>query len=216
MYVALATLLVSVWNYIGWQRSSAEMWASSIGIYLVLGVFAYRYARTNETFEDWLSPVWGDASRGLVLSVACFAAFYGLAMLLPRTYLPVWSLRYLSSFEDQMRMRAIVNSLLPFIVLRVGLEEFVWRGHIRSLLSEELGSRIGWVVSLGLFLVVALPSAWAMSTGSPNPLRLLVVLVGGGGAAIFVRVTDRLLPGILGRIGLEWAVLAFHPLWGVG
>ena len=115
------------------------MWGSSVGIYLVFGVFAYRYARINETFEDWLSPVWGDASRGLVLSVACFAAFYGLAMLLPKTYLPVWSLRYLSSFGDPMRMRAIVNSLLPFIVLRVGLEEFVWRGHVRSLLSEELG-----------------------------------------------------------------------------
>ena len=222
-YVALAVLVTGVAQYYAFRPESSNtvaFWVLAGGPTLLLAAFAAWWARREELLREWLTPRWGDFTRGVVAAVALFAAAWGFAKLVT----PVGSKReiWLVSLYGQIGDPRLLQAHAPAVaagIFAVALaEELVWRGMVTQVLADRIGSRTAWIAAAVLYAVANVSTMWALRADGPggglNPLLPVAALGAGllwGGMA---RAFGRLTPGILAHALFDWAVVMMFPLWG--
>jgi hypothetical protein len=199
------------------QRSGTiAFWTMAVGPTVVLAAIAAVWARREDYLREWISPRWGDASRGIVGGVALFAAAWAASRVLTPVGSPreIWLVSLYGQIGDPRTLQKNGPAVAAVIIAAAAGEEIVWRGAVTQLVAERVGSRLAWLWAAGLYTVALVPTAWALGSSSgPNPLLVLLALGGGllwGGMA---RVFGSLVPGILAHALFDWAVVMF-PLWG--
>ena len=219
-FVAAAVVVTGASSYLAFspERSgSVAFWALALGPTVALAVAAAVWAHREDFLVEWLSPRWGDFTRGVLGAVGLFAAAWGVT----RFVAPVGSPReiWLVSLYGQIGDPRVLQAHAPLVAAAVALaaiaEEIVWRGTVTQLLAERVGSRAAWVWAAGLYALALLPTAWALRAGDGlNPL--LVIAAGGAGLVWggMARAFGSLAPSILAHALFDWAVLMMFPLWG--
>jgi membrane protease YdiL (CAAX protease family) len=219
-FVVAAVVITGASSYLAFapdRSGTVAFWALTVGPSVALAIAAAAWAHREGFLAEWLSPRWGDFTRGALGAVGLFVAAWGVT----RAIAPVGSPReiWLVSLYGQLGDPHVLQAHAPLVALAVGLaalaEEIVWRGTVTQLLAERVGSRAAWVWAAGFYALALLPTAWALRAGSGlNPLLFIAAAGGGlvwGGMA---RVFGSLAPSILAHALFDWAVLMMFPLWG--
>jgi membrane protease YdiL (CAAX protease family) len=219
-FVAAAVVVTGADSYFAFspdRSGSVAFWAIAIGPTVALAVAAAVWAHSEDFLVEWLSPRWGDFTRGVLGAVGLFAAAWGVTHFVAPAGSPreIW----LVSLYGQIGDPRVLQAHAPLVAAAVGVaalaEELVWRGTVTQLLAARVGSRVAWVWAAGLYALALLPTAWALRSGDGlNPL--LVVAAGGAGLVWggMARAFGSLAPSILAHALFDWAVLMMFPLWG--
>jgi len=223
-FVALSVLVVGVASYFAFLPQSSgtvAFWVLAGGPTLVLAGIAAGWARRDELLRDWMTPRWGDFSRGVAGAILLF----GVAWALTRLVCPVGSKReiWLVSLYGQIGDPRLLQQHAPAvgaaIVAVVVAEELVWRGLVTQLLADRVGSRTAWVWAAVLYALAYVPTAWSLraDAGPGAGLNPALPLAALGGALLWggmARAFGRLTPSILAHALFDWAVVMMFPLWG--
>jgi membrane protease YdiL (CAAX protease family) len=223
-FIAVAVITTATSSYFAFLPQSAgtvAFWAFAGGPAIVLGAFAAGWARREELLREWLTPKWGDFTRGVVGAVLLFF----LAWAFVRLVAPVgskheiWLVTLYGEIGDPHVLQAHAPTIGATIAAVAVAEEVVWRGAVTRLLAERVGSRVAWVWAAALYALAYVPTAWSLHALGPegglNPMLPIAAFAGGlvwGGMA---RVFGRLPPSILAHALFDWAVVMMFPLWGI-
>jgi uncharacterized protein len=222
-FVALSVVVTAVTSYFAFLPQSSgtvAFWVLAGGPTLVLAAVGASWAHREDLLRDWLSPRWGDFSRGVVAAVLLF----GIAWAFVRIVMPVGSRRevWLVSLYGQIGDPRLLQQHAPAIgavIFAVALaEEIVWRGMVTQLLADRVGSRTAWIWSAVLYALAYVPTAWSLraATGGGGLDPVLPVAALGAGLlwGAMARSFGRLAPGVLAHALFDWAVVMMFPLWG--
>jgi CAAX protease family protein len=224
-FVAVAVAVTAAASYFAFSPQSSgtiAFWALAVGPTLMLGGLAAAWAKREELLIEWLSPRWGDFTRGVVGAILLF----GCAWAFVRVVAPVgstreiWLVTLYGEIGDPRALQAHAPAVAATIAVAATAEEVIWRGLVTQLLAERVGSRWAWVWAAGLYALAYVPTAWSLRAvagagGGLNPVLPIAALAAGllwGGMA---RALGRLTPGILAHALFDWAVVMMFPLWGV-
>ena len=217
----VVTGFASFFAFLPQHSGSAQLWLLAVGPTLVLGVLAAAWARHVDLLGEWLSPKWGDFTRGVVGAALLFCISWALVHLVA----PVGSSReiWLVSLYGELGDPRVLQARAPLVAAAIGAsalaEELVWRGAVTQLLAEHVGSRTAWLWAAGLYALAYVPTAWSLGAtagpgAGPNPAlpigALGVGLLCGGMARTF----GRLAPGVLAHALFDWGAVMMFPLWG--
>ena len=218
--IASATLLTAATSYFAFAPAAAgtrAFWALAAVPPLALGVLAFIWALREDLLRGWLSPRWGDFTRGVVGAALLFAVAWAFAHLAAPvgSSREIWLVSLYGQIGDPQRLHA-QSALAGGVILLGSLaEELVWRGMITQLLAESLGSRRAWVGAAVLYAAAYAPTMWSLRAGTtPNPLLVVAALGGGllwGGMA---RVFGTLVPSVVAHAFFDWVAVMMLPLWG--
>jgi uncharacterized protein len=223
-FVAVSVLVVGVTSYFAFlpQTSGAvPFWALAGGPAVVLAGVAAVWAKREELLREWMTPRWGDFSRGVGGAILLF----GVSWAMTRLAAPVGSKReiWLVSLYGQIGDPRVLQQHAPAvgaaILVIVVAEEVLWRGMITQLLADRVGSRTAWLWAAALYALAYVPTAWSLRSaagpaGGLNPALPLAAL---GGALLWggmARAFGRLTPSILAHALFDWAIVMMFPLWG--
>jgi membrane protease YdiL (CAAX protease family) len=224
-FVALAVLATAASSYYAFRPESSgtiAFWVFAGVPQLVLGAAAVAWARREELLREWLTPQWGDFTRGILGA----AIYFALALAFVRLVAPPASPRaiWLVSLYGQLGDPRILQQHAPAIAITIAAvslaEEVLWRGAVTQMLAEAVGSRTAGLWAAGLYALSYVPAGWSLRSaaggdGGYNPVLVLAALGGGllwGGMA---RAFGRLTPGVLAHAAFDWAVVMMFPLWGL-
>jgi uncharacterized protein len=220
--VLLVVLVTGSASFLAFGPSGSGITAfwSIIGVpTLLLGAFAAAWARREVLLREWLTPRWGDFTRGLFGA----AALFGLAWAFVRLVAPVgspreiWLVSLYSQIGDPHVLHARGAAVAVAIVVSALAEEMIWRGLVTRLLAEKVGSRAAWVWAAVLYAAAYTPSAFVMTGGAgPNPVLVLAALGGGLLWGAMARAFGSLVPSTLSHALFDWAVVMMFPFWGPG
>jgi len=223
LFIALSVLVTAVASYFAFlpQRSGlGAFWLLAGGPPLVLAAIAAAWAHREELLLEWLSPRWGDFSRGAASAVLLF----GMAWAFTRLWTPAGSKRevWLVSLYGQIGDPRVLQAHAPLVAVAITVlalaEELVWRGMVTQLLADRVGTRTAWVWAALLYALSSVPTAWSLRAadgGGLDPVLPVAALGAGllwGGMA---RASGRLAPGVLAHALFDWAVVMMFPLWGM-
>jgi len=222
-FVALAVVVTAVASYFAFLPQSSgtvAFWVLAGGPTLVLAAVAAAWARREDLLREWLTPRWGDFTRGAVGAVL----FFGVAYAGSRLVMPIgskheiWLVTLYGQIGDPRLLQAHAPVVAATIVAVALAEEVLWRGTVTQLLAERVGSRTAWLWAAVLYALVYVPTAWSLRAGGPagglDPVLPLAALAGGllwGGMA---RGFGSLVPSVLAHALFDWAVVMMFPLWG--
>ncbi len=218
--VVVAFVATSLASYVAFAPAHAGtlvFWALACGPSIALGAVAAIWARREDLLREWISPRWGDLTRGIVGAAVLFA----VALAFARWVAPVGSRRevWLVSLYAQIGDPHVLQAHAAWVgaaFLVVALaEEMVWRAMVPQLLAERVGSRGAWVWAATLYAAAYLPTMWSLGEGAAHNPVLVVAAFGGGllwGA--MARAFGSIVPSVLAHAGFDWAVVMIFPLWG--
>jgi membrane protease YdiL (CAAX protease family) len=220
LLVVSVTLVVAATSYFAWAPSnggSAIFWAWAGGPSVLLGALAVWWAVRENLLRQWLSPHWGDFTRGIVGVAALYAAGWAFA----RFVAPVGSAReiWLVSLYGQVGDPQALRAQAPLVGIGIlvvsACEEIVWRGMVTQLLADRVGSRGAWIAAAGLYALAYVPTMWSLRTGvGLNPVLVVAALGGGLLWGAMARLFGGLVPSIIAHAFFDWAVLMMLPFWG--
>jgi membrane protease YdiL (CAAX protease family) len=223
-YVALAVVVTGVSSYLAFlpqNSGTVAFWALAAGPALVLGAVAAAWAKREDLLREWLTPRWGDFTRGVVAAVVSFGVVYAFSRLVTPVGSPreIWLVTLYGQIGDPRLLQAHAPAVAATIAAVALAEEVIWRGMVTQLLADRVGSRTAWVWAAGLYALAFVPTAWSLRAaagagGGLDPVLPLLALGGGllwGGMA---RSFGRLAPGVLAHALFDWAVVMMFPLWG--
>lgn len=180
----------------------------------------YRRSSFDEggTGAGWLNVRSGDFTRGFVATAVLFGAAYGGT----KAVAPVgsdresWLARLYLQLGDPTNLRKHVVFVVISIIVVAIAEELVWRGLVKSLLEEMIGSRRAWVWTAVLYALAQVPTMWALRdpVAGLNPALPAAALAAGLVWGFMAQKFGRLLPGIFSHILFDWTVLMMFRLWG--
>src|SRR5579859_4089127 len=133
----VATAVASFFAFSPAAQGSVAFWALAGGPTVALAVVAALWAQREELLKEWLSPRWGDFSRGVVGAVLLF----GVAWAFSRIVAPVGSPReiWLVSLYGQLGDPRVLQAKAPVVAGTIAVvalaEEVVWRGMVTQLLA---------------------------------------------------------------------------------
>jgi membrane protease YdiL (CAAX protease family) len=226
--LALPVVATAVASYFAFSPPSASassgtvlFWALAGGPTLLLAAVAALWAWRQELLREWLSPRWGDFSRGVVGAVLLF----GVAWAFSRVVTPVGSPReiWLVSLYGQIGDPRVLHARAPMVAVAIAVvalaEELVWRGMVTQLLADRVGTRTAWVWAAALYGLAYVPTAWSLraadgASGGLDPVLPVAALGAGLLWGAMARFTGRLAPGVLAHALFDWAVVMMFPLWG--
>ena len=221
-FIAIAVVVTAVSSFLAFSPARSgtwAFWALAAGPTVALAVVASTWAAREDLLRDWLSPRWGDFTRGLVAAAVLFAVAWALARLVcpVGSSREIWLVSLYGQLGDPRSLQAHAGAVAAVIVVAAVAEETLWRGAVTQLLAERVGSRAAWVWAAGLYGLSYVPTMWALRSGSGLNPSLVVAATGAGlvwGA--MARGFRRLTPGILSHALFDWAVIMMFPLWGGG
>ncbi len=219
-FVAAAVLVTGTASYLAFAPGTSgtvAFWGLAGGPAILLGVIAAAWAKREDLLGEWLTPRWGDFTRGILGA----GMLYALAWVFVHVVAPVgsarevWLVPLYGQLGDPRILQAHAPPLAAWIAAAALAEEVVWRGMVTQVLAERVGSRAAWVWSAGLYALAYAPTLLALRTGAGvNPILLFAAAAGGlfwGGLA---RASGRLFPAVLAHAAFAWAVVIMLPLWG--
>jgi len=219
-FVLFAMLVVGVTSYFAWAPSNGgttTFWALAGGPSVGLGAIALWWATRDDLVRQWISPHWGDFTRGIVGA----AALYGVAWAFGHFAAPVgssreiWLVSLYGQIGDPQQLRAHAPLVAGAILLVSVCEEVVWRGLVTQLLADRLGSRVAWLAAAVLYALAYVPTMWALRAGvGLNPVLVLLALGGGLLWGAMARAFGGLVPSIIAHAFFDWAALMMLPIWG--
>jgi membrane protease YdiL (CAAX protease family) len=222
--VALAMAVTGAASYFAFLPQNAgtiAFWALAVGPTLVLGAAAAAWGKREEFLRDWLSPKWGDATKGVLGAALLFAlawAFARFATPIGSKY-EIWLVSLYGEIGDPRVLQAHAPAIAGAIASAALAEEVLWRGAITQLLARHVGSRLAWLWAAALYAIAYVPTAWslrAMGSGTGlNPVLAMAALAGGLVWGAMARAFGRLIPSVLAHALFDWAVVITFPLWGV-
>ncbi len=220
-FIAIAVAVTGVSSYLAFSPSRSgtlAFWALAVGPTLVLAAIAGAWAKREELLAEWLTPKWGDFTRGLMGAVV----LYGAAWAFKEMVMPVgaahelWLVSLYGQLGDPRELQAHAPAVAVAVSAAALAEEVLWRGVVTQLLAERVGSRAAWVWAAALYALGYVPTMWALRAGgSVNPVLVVAALGAGilwGGMA---RGFGRLAPVALAHALFDWVVVMMFPLWGV-
>ena len=166
----------------------------------------------------WLNVRSGDFTRGFAAAAILFACSWAFM----KVVMPVgsdresWLARLYLQLGDPTTLRKNVAFVVMGIIVMAAAEELVWRGLVRSLLEELVGTSRAWVWAAVLYALAHLPTMWALRdpVAGVNPILPVAALGAGLVWGYMSRRFERLLPGIFSHILFDWTVLMMFRLWG--
>jgi membrane protease YdiL (CAAX protease family) len=222
--VAIAVAVTATSSYFAFLPQSAgtiAFWVLAAGPTLVLGAIAAAWGKREEFLREWLTPQWGDFTRGLAGAALLFSVAWAFA----RFAAPVgskreiWLVSLYGEIGDPRVLQAHAPAIAACIAAAALAEEVLWRGAITQLLAERLGSRTAWLWAAGLYGLAYLPTAWSLRAMGPdaglNPALPLAAGAAGLLWGAMARAFGRLAPSVLAHALFDWAVVMMFPLWGV-
>jgi membrane protease YdiL (CAAX protease family) len=216
----LGTALASYFAFLPQHSGSLAFWLLAGGPAIVLAALAALWAHREDLLREWLSPRWGDFSRGVASAVLLFGAAWAFTRLLT----PAGSKRevWLVSLYGQIGDPRVLQSHAPMVAAAIAVvalaEELVWRGMVTQLLADRVGTRTAWVWAAVLYALASLPTAWALRAGSVGGLDPVLPVAALGAGLLWggmARAFGRLTPGVLAHALFDWAVVMMFPLWGM-
>lgn len=220
LLILSATLLVGVASYYAWAPGhvgSATFWALACGPYVVLAALAIVWAIRDDLLSQWLSPHWGDFTRGIVGAAVLYAAAWSFARYVAAVGSPreIWLVSVYGQIGDPQQLRAHAPLVGAAILLIAVCEEVVWRGMVTQLMADRLGSRVGWLAAAALYALAYAPTMWSLRAGSGlNPVLVAAALAVGLLGGAMARAFGGLVPAIVAHAFFDWAALMMIPLWG--
>jgi membrane protease YdiL (CAAX protease family) len=224
-FVALAVVVTGVASYFAFLPQSSgtiAFWVFAVGPTLVLGALAAAWAAREDLLREWLSPKWGDFSRGVVGAVLLFCVAWASVHLVAPvgSTREIWLVSLYGEIGDPRVLQAHAPAVAATIAAAAIAEEVLWRGAVTQLLAERVGSRTAWLWAAGLYALAYVPTAWSLRAvagpgGGLNPLLPVAALAGGLLWGAMARAFGRLAPSVLAHASFDWAVVMMFPLWGV-
>lgn len=220
--VALAVVAVAVSSALAFtpQRAgTATFWMLASGPTVLVAVAAALWAQREELLREWLTPRWGDFTRGVVAA----ALMVGVAWAFTRLVMPVGSPReiWLVTLYGQIGDPRVLQARAPLvggvIVVTAVAEELLWRGMATQVLADRVGTRTAWIWAAALWALAYVPTAWSLRAGSDGPLDPVLPVAALGAGLLWgamARAFGRLVPGIIAHVFFDWAVVMMFPLWG--
>jgi len=223
-FVVLAVVAVGACAYFAFlpgHAGTVSLWTLAAAANVVLAALAVAWARREDLLRDWLTPTWGDFTRGVIGA----AVFYGLAWAFVRLGAPpgspreIWLVSLYGQLGDPRALQANAPLVAATIAVTSLAEEIVWRGAVTQMLAEQVGSRLAWIWAALLYALAYVPTAWSLragdgSSGSLDPVLVLAGLAGGLFWGAMARRYGRLVPSILAHALFDWTVVMMFPLWG--
>jgi membrane protease YdiL (CAAX protease family) len=222
LLIALAVVVIAITSTLAFlpQRSgSLAFWLLAGGPTVVLAVLAAAWAAREELLREWLSPRWGDFSRGVASAVLLFGVAWAFTRLLtpPGSGREIWLVSLYGQLGDPRVLRSHAP-VVAIVIAAVALaEELVWRGMVTQLLADRVGTRSAWVWAAVLYALAYLPTAWSLRAGEGGGLDPLLPIAALGAGLLWggmARAFGRLAPGVLAHALFDWAVVMMFPLWG--
>jgi uncharacterized protein len=220
-FVAVALVVTGVTSYFAFspERSgTVAFWVLAGGPAVVLAAIAAAWARRQDLLSEWLTPRWGDFTRGLFGAVGLFAIAWAFVRLVTPvgSKREIWLVSLYGQIGDPRTLQAHAPVVAATVICVALAEEVLWRGLVTQLLAERVGSRLAWLWAAALYALAYVPTAWALrGAAGPDPLLVLAALGAGllwGGMA---RAFGRLAPSVLAHALFDWTVIMMFPLWGV-
>jgi CAAX protease family protein len=219
-FVGVAFLATSLGSYVAFSPAHAGtlvFWAFAGGPSIVLGAMAAIWASREDLLREWISPRWGDFTRGIVGAAVLFVAAWAFG----RWVAPVgsrrevWLVSLYAQIGDPHVLQAHAAWVGAAVVVVALAEEIVWRAMVPQLLAERVGSRGAWVWAAILYAAAYLPTMWALGEGTAlNPVLVVAALGGGLLWGAMARAFGSIVPSVLAHAGFDWAVVMMFPLWG--
>jgi uncharacterized protein len=215
-----SVIVTGVSSYLAFspERSgTVAFWALAIGPTVALAAAAAAWAQREGFLAEWLTPRWGDFTRGVLGAAGLFVAAWGVTRVVSAAGSPreIWLVSLYGQIGDPRALQAHAPLVAAAVVVAALAEEIVWRGTVTQLVAERVGSRLAWIWAAGLYALALLPTAWALRAG--HGLNPVLVLAAGGAGLVWggmARAFGGLAPSILAHALFDWAVLMMFPLWG--
>src|SRR5882672_4492832 len=220
-FLAMTVVVTGIASYLAFSPSRAgspAFWALAAGPPVALAVVAAAWAARDELLREWLSPRWGDFTRGVVGAVGFFALAWAFVRLVTPAGSPreIWLVSLYGQIGDPRVLQAHAPAVAAVVIVVALAEEVLWRGMVTQLLAERVGSHAAWVWAAGLYALAYVPTMWALRAGQGfNPVLAIGALGGGLVWGAMARAFRRLAPGVLAHALFDWAVIMMFPLWGV-
>ena len=219
-FISIAVVASGVASYLAFspERSGhLAFWTLAVGPTGVLAAIAAVWAQRQDLLREWLSPRWGDFTRGILGAVGLFLAAWGVTHVAAPVGSPreIWLVSLYGQIGDPRVLQAHAPAVAAVVLAAAVGEELVWRGAVTQLLAERVGSRTAWLWSAGLYTLALAPTAWSL--GSAAGLDPMLVVAAAGGGLVWggmARAFGGLVPSILAHALFDWAVLMMFPLWG--
>ncbi|HTQ41445.1 MAG TPA: CPBP family intramembrane glutamic endopeptidase [Polyangiaceae bacterium] len=221
-FVAIAVVAVAVTAAFAFAPPSAgkpAFWLLAAGPTVLLAVVAAVWAHREELLREWLTPRWGDFTRGVVSAVLLVAVAWAFTRLVLPVGSPreIWIVTLYGQIGDPRQLQAHAPVVGGVIVVTAVAEELLWRGAVTQMLADRVGTRTAWIWAAVLYALAYVPTWWSLrggGTGSLDP----VLSVGALGAGLLwgamARAWGRLVPGMIAHVFFDWAVVMMFPLWG--
>jgi membrane protease YdiL (CAAX protease family) len=219
-HVAVAVIVTAVGSLLAFsppRAGSLLFWALSGGPPVLLGAIAAIAAKREDLLREWLSPRWGDFTRGLLGALVLFAAAWAFVRVVCPVGSPreIWLVSLYGQIGDPRTLHARGAAVAVAIVVVTVAEEVLWRGMVTQRLAERVGSRTAWVWAAGFYALACTPTLWALrSAVGLNPVLPMAALGGGLLWGAMARAFGTLVPSIVAHALFDWAVLMMFPLWG--
>ncbi len=221
--IVLITAIVATGNHLAFQLERAgasSFWALAVLPSLAIAVVAAAIAgRVNEGggVAQWMRPVWGDFTRGVVGAAIVFAVAYAASRVFAGTPRESWMARLYLQLGDPRTLREGMPMYAVGIVVAATAEEVVWRGLVTRLVARTIGERWAWAAAAVPYALAHAPTIGSLrdpEAGS-NPILVFAALVAGlVWGAMARRFKGRLVPGILAHAMFDWLVLFTFRLFG--
>jgi membrane protease YdiL (CAAX protease family) len=219
-FVAASVIVTGASSYLAFspERSgTVAFWALAIGPTVALAAAAAAWAQREGFLAEWLTPRWGDFTRGVLGAAGLFVAAWGVTRVVTPVGSPreIWLVSLYGQIGDPRALQAHAPLVAAAVIVAALAEEIVWRGTVTQLVAERVGSRLAWIWAAGLYALALLPTAWALRAG--YGLNPGLVLAAGGAGLVWggmARAFGGLAPSILAHALFDWAVLMMFPLWG--
>ena len=222
--VAVAVAVTATSSYFAFLPQSAgtiAFWVFAAGPTLVLGAAAAAWAKREEFLHEWLTPRWGDFTRGVVGAALLFSLAWSFARLAAPvgSKREIWLVSLYGEIGDPRVLQTHAAPIAACIAAAALAEEILWRGAITQLLAQRVGSRTAWLWAAGLYGLAYVPTAWSLRAMGPdaglNPVLPIAALGAGLLWGAMARAFGRLVPSVLAHALFDWAVVMMFPLWGV-
>ncbi len=219
-FTALVVIVVGVASYFAFSAEHAgtlAFWVLAAAPSVVLAGAASLWAAREELLRDWLSPKWGDFTRGVVGAVLFFALAWAFARLVAPvgSAREIWLVSLYAQLGDPRALQAHAPALAATIAVTALAEEVLWRGAVAQLLAAHVGSRAAWVWAAVLYALAYVPTMFSLRAGAGvNPVLVMGALAGGLLWGAMARAFGRLAPAVLAHALFDWAIIMMFPLWG--
>ena len=214
-------LILGAASSLGWQvtrAGTAGFWVLVTAPTMVLAVVALGRAYRDGVLLDWMRPQWGDFSRGFAGTLALFGLAYAFTKLAVPAGSPreSWLARLYLQLGHPDALRSNAALVATGMLVAAAAEEIVWRGLVRELLAEQLGSRFAWIYAAIAYAAAHLPTLWALRdpVAGLNPVLVIAALGGGLVWGAMARAFGRLPPAIVAHALFDWVVVMMFRLWG--